>query len=133
MVSMKNCAVIIPSIFDVEPAPHEIEVAWIIAKHFKTTVEFLKPIIGYKIKTADFVANGLIWEVKSPTGNSRKHTVKDQFSRARGKKHNMIIDGRRTKLDDAFLQKRIRFELNTHRRVQRLIFITKSQQVVVIK
>jgi hypothetical protein len=44
------------------PEPHEVEVAWILARHFVTVVELLRPIEGYKVKTADLVMNGLIWE-----------------------------------------------------------------------
>jgi len=126
-------SVIIPTTLDVAPEPHEVELAWILARHYQTIVEFLKPIKGYRIKTADIVMVGLIWEFKSPKGNSKKHTIKDQFNRAKGKKRHLVIDGRRTKLEDDLIKERILFELKTHKSVQKLIFVTKSGEVVEIK
>lgn len=125
--------VIIPYNMNVEPEPHEIEVAWIMANNYNCVVEFLKPINSYKIKTADFVMNGLLWELKSPTGNSKRHTIEDQFSKAKGKKQNLIIDGRRTKLDDVLVMQKIKFELEKHRSIRKLIYITKTSLVLEIK
>jgi hypothetical protein len=59
--------VIIPLSLDVPPEEHEIELAWILARHYQVTVEFLKPIKGYQVKTADVVMNGLIWEFEFVT------------------------------------------------------------------
>jgi hypothetical protein len=123
----------IPDALTAKPQPHEVEITWIVARHFKTTVEFLQPIDGYMVKTPDFVMNGKLFEIKSPKGNSKKHTIKDQFNRAKGKKRHMIIDARRTNLDDDFIMGRIAFELKTHRSVRSLLFITKAEQVVVMK
>lgn len=67
--------VIIPNTIKPYPEKHEVEVAWIVAKHFKFVVEFLQPRIGYRMKTPDIVMNGVMWEIKSPTGFSKKYTV----------------------------------------------------------
>jgi hypothetical protein len=44
----KIVKVIIPNSIKPLPETHEIEVAWILAKHFKCIVEFLQPRLGYK-------------------------------------------------------------------------------------
>jgi hypothetical protein len=121
--------------FDIKPypEPHEIEVARILSEHYNCAVNFLKPIDCYKVKTADIVMMGNIWEIKSPTGNSRKNTIKGQFSKAKGKKHHLIIDGRRTKLPDEFVIDRITFELTVHKSVKKLLYVTKEKIVLEIK
>jgi len=60
--------VIIPAELPVPPEQHEIDTAWVLARHFRAVVEFLRPIEGYKLKTADLVMNGVVWELKSLTG-----------------------------------------------------------------
>jgi len=128
--------VIIPSDMIVAPEIHEIQVAWILARHNNCIIEFLKPINSYKTKTADFVMNGLIWELtelKSPTGSSKKHTIKRQFFKAKGKRQNLIIDRRRTKLEDGFLLSKISYELKQHRSIRKLLYITKNEKIGEIK
>jgi hypothetical protein len=46
--SMKEdrAQVIIPSGLTNPPEPHEISAAWILARHYNTIVEFLRPIKG---------------------------------------------------------------------------------------
>ena len=123
--------VIIPDGVTQKPEPHEIEIAWILARHHKTIVEFLQPIGGYKIKTPDIVMNGLSWEIKSPTGSSRKSTIEYQFKGLK-QSRNLIIDGRRTKLDDEFILKQISSEIARHSRIGKILFITKSGKVIVL-
>jgi hypothetical protein len=119
--------VIVPTNHPNPPESHEVEVAWILARHFSTVVEFLIPVEGYEVKTQDIVLLGLIWEIKSPRGNSKKHTVKDQFDRATGQgARNLVFDGRRTKLPDDYLIKTIGRELNIRRRIRKVVFISKS-------
>ena len=116
-----------------QPEPHEIIVAKILEKYFHFKIEFIAPINDYKRKTPDLVMNGLLWEIKSPTGKSRRHTVSYQFDRASKQSKFIIFDGQRTELTDDFLQKRISFELEKHRSIRKVIFITKSQEVLEIE
>jgi hypothetical protein len=129
----KRGQVIIPPNNPNPPERHEIEVAEILAVHYKCIVEFLIPIDDYMRKTPDIVLNGVLCEIKSPTGASKKHTVKFQFDRATAQHVNcLIFDGRRTKLPDDFLLNAIKRELEHRRRIKRVIFITKSSSVVEI-
>ena len=118
MVIQHNKAqIIIPDAHPNPPEDHE-------------RLEFLIPIDDYKRKTPDIVMNGIIFEIKSPTGNSR-HTVRNQFDRASSQHASgLILDGQRTKLDDATLKKQIMRELTMRHRIKRVIFITKSQKVL---
>jgi hypothetical protein len=120
--------VVIPDTIKPRPEAHEIEVAWILAKHYACIVEFLQPSAGYKMKTPDIVMSGLMWEIKSPTGASRRLTIQGQFKGLK-QSRNLVIDGRRTKLSDSLIQKQIATEIARHTRVGNILFITKSQQV----
>jgi hypothetical protein len=124
--------VIIPGSIDTPPEPHEIASAQILARHYNTVVEFIKPNISYKIKSPDFKMNNISWELKCPTGNSKKHTIKDQFERSKGK-HHLIINGQYTPLTDDHIIGRFGFELEKHKDIRRLIYITKEQKVLEIK
>jgi hypothetical protein len=123
--------VIIPAGHPNPPEPHEIETARILARHFRCAVEFLIPIDDYKRKTPDIVMLGLEWEIKSLTGKSKKN-VGSQFKRASTQSKRIVFDGRRTSISDAVIEKTIRFELAKRPSTKRLIFITKSAEVIEI-
>ncbi|MDR1271395.1 MAG: hypothetical protein LBK04_00115 [Clostridiales Family XIII bacterium] len=127
-----NCGqVIIPAEHPNPPEQHEIEVAWILARHFSCTIEFLLPVDDYKRKTADLTMDKLEWEIKSPQGHS-KSTVHHKISRASKQSKYIVFDGRRTSLSDEILQRRIRVELKERRSIKRILFITKSSNVLEI-
>jgi hypothetical protein len=125
--------VVVPNNHPNPPEAHEIDAAWILARHFSCTIEFLIPVDDYKRKTPDLVMQGLLYELKSPTGTSRKYTIKDQFKRASKQSNNIIIDARRTKLADDFIEKAMRQELKTRRRLKRVLLVTKAKTVVEIQ
>ena len=128
----QKASVIIPDGMKPEPEDHELTVARILAKHYSCVVEFLQPVASYKTKTPDIVMNGLMWEIKSPTGNSRKSTVEYQFKGLK-QSRNLVLDGRRTSLSDAFIRRQIEQEIARHSRVGRVIFITKSSTVIELR
>jgi hypothetical protein len=121
--------VIIPGNLDVPPEPHEITATWILARYYNTAVEFLRPIGGYKIKTPDMKMNGQEWEIKSPTGKS-KTNVGHQLESASKQSKYIIYDGRRSGLDDAIIQRRIRYELESRSSIRKLIYINKKSEVI---
>jgi hypothetical protein len=123
--------VVIPAGHPNPPEPHEIEIAWILARHFFSTVEFLIPLDDYKRKTADFTMDKTDWEIKSPQGNS-KSTVHHQMGRASKQSKYIVFDGRRTSLADEILLNRIHAEWEERRSIKRVIFITKSSKVLEI-
>ena len=113
------------------PEQHEVDVAHILARHYRTTVEFLVPIDDYKRKSADIVMNGVAWEIKCPTGNS-KSTISGQFQRASKQSKNLILDTRRTKLEYEIIEKRVRIELKKRAEFKRVLLIDKFEKVVEI-
>ena len=133
IMKVDKAKVVISDNINPKPEPHEIEVARIVALNYNCTIEFIQPLGGYKIKTADFVMHSHMWEIKSPQGNSKEHTIKDQFKKAKGKNHYMVIDGRRTPLPDEIIINKIYFELTKHKGVKKLLFISKSEKVIEIK
>jgi hypothetical protein len=124
--------VILPAGSPVMPEPHEVEVAWILARHYHTVVQFLTPSEGYKMKTADMVMNGVIWEVKSPTGKGRS-TVPNQFKRAAKQSSHVVFDARRVRLDESEVLRQVRWNLETRKSLKVVLFITKAGTVVEIQ
>jgi len=128
----QKAEVIIPEGMKPRPEDHELAVAWILAKHYNCLVEFLRPVAGYRTKTPDVVMNGVMWEIKSPTGNSRKSTVEYQFKGLK-QSRNLVLDGRRTRLSDVFIESQIRQEIVRHSRVGKVLFIAKSGKVIELR
>jgi hypothetical protein len=95
-------------------------------------VEFLIPIDGYKTKTHDMVFEGLIWEMKSPKGNS-KTTVGNQFKKSSKQRARYIVfDARRTRLQDDDIKSKIRYEVSRRRSIKRVLLIVKDGAVLEI-
>ena len=113
------------------PLPHEIDAAWVLAYHYRSTVEFITPVDDYKRKSADIFMLGVEWEIKSPTGKS-KYTIQEQFRRASKQAKHIIIDTRRTKLKYDFVEKCVVFELSKRPSIKRVILIDKKKKVVEI-
>jgi hypothetical protein len=132
--SAQKAMVIIPENHPNPPETHEIEAAWILARHFKCIVEFIIPLDDYKRKTPDILMNGRVAEIKSPEGNSRKNTIRNQFDRANKQLANdLVIDSRSTKLDDKILCQAIEKELQARHRIKRVILIKKDAKVLVFE
>ena len=123
--------VIIPVNHPNPPEQHEIDAAIVLARHYRCNVEFLIPLDDYKRKTADIIMFGVEWEMKSPTGKS-KYTIQDQFKRASKQAKNIVIDSRRTKLKDDFIEKSIKIIFNKRHSIKRVILINKKQKVLEI-
>jgi predicted sulfurtransferase len=104
-------------------------VAWILARHYRTSVTFLLPIDDYKRKTADIVVQGVEWEIKSPIGRS-KSTISNQFQMAVKQSLNIVIDARRTEIEDGKIEKAIMLEMKKRSEIRRVIMITKFSKVL---
>lgn len=66
------------------PLPKEQEVGEMLADDLGWRVEFVRPVNKNRVKTADALVNGELWEFKIPEAWNDK-TVKNQFKRALGK------------------------------------------------
>jgi len=124
--------VILPADAPVPPEPHEVEAAWILARHFGAVVEFLQPSEGYKMKTADMVMNGVIWEIKSPTGSGRT-TIPNQFHRASKQSSHIVFDARRVHLSEDVVLAQVRRETARRRHIRAVLFIAKDGTVLEVR
>jgi hypothetical protein len=127
-----NAQVVISQSIKPRPEEYEVSVAWILARHYNCIVEFLKPLGGYKMKTPDIVMNALEWEIKSPKGHS-KRTIRNNLDLAKVQSPNIVIDTRRTKLSDDWIEAELKRQCEIKKRIYRLIMITKKEKVLEIK
>ena len=127
----KTC-VIIPNNMYPQPEEHELSAAYILAKYFDTTIEFLKPSIGYKIKTPDFEMNAVQWEMKSPTGHS-KTTISNNLIIAKLQSSNIVFDARRTSIPDTKIESELVKHLKMRKSISRIIMIMKNEKVLEIQ
>jgi len=91
---MAKYKVIIPVGLKPFPARYELSAASLLASHFKADVEFI-PRSNYK--TPDFLIEGVVWELKSPTGKG-KHNIEHQMKAGIKQSGNIIFDARRSKI-----------------------------------
>ena len=131
-MSKNQVDVIIPSNVKPYPEEHEISAAWILALHFARIITFLPKLEGYKLKSPDFTMNGLVWELKSPSG-SAKRTIRNNIDLAKMQSGNIIIDSRRTSLPDDWIEAELKRQCVVKKRIQRLLMITKDKKVLAIK
>lgn len=120
--------ILIPADLPQQPEPHEIKAAQILANHFGVQVSFVRIRAGYKTKTPDVMIAGVVWEIKSPTGNSIKSTIKRQFKGLK-QSRSLIIYTVRTKLDDILIIQQVKKESTFHR-IDRIKIITKTGRVI---
>jgi len=92
-------------------------------------VEFIAPNRTKGARTPDIRMGDLLWEIKAPRGNSGR-TLDDTIKRALKQSTNIIIDLRRTKLDDKQCEKSLKTNKNLVRGVKRLKIITKRHKVI---
>jgi hypothetical protein len=72
---------------------------------------------------------GVVWEVKSPTGSS-KYTIQNQFKRAAKQSQNLILDSRRLKLHDKYIEKEVDKQMSLRRSIRKLKLIKKNGSII---
>ena len=120
--------VIVPRSYTPKPSSTEMSAADILVDFFKADVKFVKRGNG---KTPDFLIKGSYWELKSPTG-SGKHNIQHKIQDAAEQSHNIVLDGRRSKLHPIKLKNEVQYQFNTIKKAKRLIFINKSGKAIEI-
>jgi len=124
--------VIIPVGHPNTPQSHEVDSAYVLAHHYRTTVEFIMPVDDYMRKSADVIMLGVEWEIKCPIGKA-KSTIGAQFRRASRQSCNIILDTRRTKLKYDYIEKQVIFETKQRSTIKKVILINKKGEIVEIK
>jgi hypothetical protein len=110
------------------PEDHEFEVAEVFAR-LGFDIEFLPENRTKGARSADIQMDGVIWEIKSPTGKGRR-TVEKHFHRASGQSRSIIIDSRRSDIDGETFRKMVERQWKARRSVKRIILIGKDGQTV---
>lgn len=128
MLVKKEFNVIVPRSYIPKPSPVEMSAADILVDFFKADVKFIKRGSG---KTPDFLVKGAYWELKSPTG-SGKHNIQHKIQDAANQSHNIVIDGRKSKLHPSKLRSEVQYQFNIIKKAKRLILINKSGKAVEI-
>ena len=123
--------VIIPGGLPHSPEQHELAAAYALARHYRTTVEFIIPVDDYLRKSADIVMLGVEWEIKCPTGKS-KSTIRNQFWRASNQSKNIVIDTRRTKLKYKSIETDVLFQIKERPYIKKVILISKTEKIIEI-
>jgi len=121
---MAKYNVIVPSDIKPYPEPHEISAAAILAEYFKTDVLFIRRIVN--AKSADVLINGIVYEIKSPTGKGKRniqHTLSDALKQSK----NIVFDARRSKLHMNKITSELHRQYQMTASLQRLLLIRKTE------
>ena len=81
------------------------------------------------MRTPDISIDGVLWEIKSPTGNS-KHTMKHTLQNAAHQSNHVIVDLRRCKMSPDNAAKELAYHFNLSRRIRRMIIITIDEKII---
>lgn len=100
-----------------KPRQYERDAAEILALHFNTFVEFLPRANG---KSADFIIDGVTWELKSPQGKG-KNNIERQLKYASKQSMNIIIDANRSKLHLNKIKGILTIQLKKTRSIKRIL------------
>jgi hypothetical protein len=109
-------------------ADYEISSAEILAEYFKSDIEFVS---RSNQKRPDFLINGMLWELKSPTGTG-KHTIKRQLQTAWHQSPNVVIDASRSKMHGTRIRREVEYQFRIVKSVKKLLFISKAGKVIEI-
>lgn len=97
--TVKPGRVVVPAGMTNPPKAHELETARTLST-YGVDVEFLKEVYDDGKRNPDVRMLGGIWEFKAPEGASESNTISNQFRRARRQSRHLVLDLRRTPLDD---------------------------------
>lgn len=125
---MKNhYQVIVQTSYKDRPYDFELSAAIIVAEYFKTDIIFMRPT---HLKSPDLKIRNEIWELKSPTGNS-KNTIHNNIKTARKQSTNIIIDLRNCKLNERKALSRIRDAFKKRKRkTGKYLIINKRGKII---
>ncbi|WP_304426195.1 hypothetical protein [uncultured Adlercreutzia sp.] len=111
---------------------HEMDAARAVAD-CGLDVEFRAQSKGKRVKNADFVAGGVLWEVKSPTSDKLK-VVEKRLREAVHQSRDIIFDSRRMRrLTDQQVQGEVDKWAHSLQHVRRLLYINRAGEVIKIK
>ena len=96
-------------------------------------VEFVPRVKGNRAKSADFVADGVLWEVKAPSSNKPK-VVEKHLRAALHQSRDIIFDSRRmTRLPNNQIQSEVEKWSRNLTFIRRLLYVNRAGEVIRIK
>lgn len=111
---------------------HEMDTARAIAD-CGMDVEFVPRKKGRRAKSADFVADGVLWEVKSPTSDNLR-VIQKRLREAIHQSRDVIFDSRRMKrLSNEQIQNEVAKWAANLRSLRRLLYVDRAGEVIKIK
>lgn len=112
--------------------PHELATARAIASS-GMNVEFVERVRGQRAKSADFVADGVLWEVKSPTSNNIR-VIEKRLREALHQSRDVIFDSRRMRrLENRVIQAEVEKWAHSLTSTRRLLYVNREGDVIKIK
>jgi hypothetical protein len=129
VMTIKTGKTIIPP--SVLPERHELQAASLFAS-LGYDIEFLIPNRSKGIRTPDIKMNGILWEIKSPSGNS-KYTLQHAFKNALKQSVNIIFDLRLMKAPEEKSITKLKNLFTASKNIKRLLIITKSLKLLDFK
>lgn len=122
--------IIAPSNLNIQE--HEMDTARSIAD-YGMNVEFVPRTKGNRAKSADFVADGVLWEVKAPTSDNLR-VVQKRLREALHQSRDVIFDSRRmNRLTNKAIQAEVEKWAKNLTSLRRLLYVNRAGQVVKIK
>ena len=118
--------IVIPENIYPRPNNREISAAYILAKYFKTNIEFIP---RSNQRTPDFLINNLYWELKTPTGTG-KYNLQHTLRSATKQSENIIIDARFSKMNISKIRNELNYQFKKSRNIKRLLLIDKQKRIV---
>ena len=95
-------------------------------------IELIPPSNSPGVKRADFMMQGMPWEMKAPQGKS-KLSLEHIIQRATRQSENIIIDLTHSKLDEEIAMKEITRRFKRTGSCRRLKIITKEHKLLELK
>ncbi|MCA9327293.1 hypothetical protein KDA14_02070 [Candidatus Saccharibacteria bacterium] len=129
MKNVSSLQVIIPSNINPLPERHEVSAAQIMASFFRSDVEF---VVRDTYKSPDLKIGDDFWEIKSPTGMGKRN-IERQLQLAMKQSSNIILDARRSKIHISKVRSQLSYQAALTKGLRRLVLITKTGKVEVIK
>jgi len=131
---MKKYKVITPTDLKPLPSNEEMRAAIILAELFHSDVEFIRRANTAHTPDVKILKLNIAIEIKTPDGNSRRHTIERQFVNAAKQGEYLVINStEKTKLTDEFIENEIlrQIALERHIRYFKKVWLIKKTGEVV--
>jgi len=107
----------------------EREAAWILAKHYRATVHFIRPSNEYMVKSADFRINDREYELKSPTSKNIHHIEKIIKLASKQSSH-IIIDMRKTRITEDRMISLCENLIKNIKKLNKILLIVNKKKII---